>query len=51
MYAGISFEAPMTRDQAEQLATLMEEARPSRPTGVLKALLEFDDASSAASTA
>jgi len=43
MYAGISFEAPMTRDQAEQLATLMEEARPSRPTGVLKALLEFDD--------
>jgi hypothetical protein len=42
MYAGISFEAPMTRDQAEQLATLMEEARPSRPTGVLKALLEFD---------
>ena len=43
MYAGISFEAPMTRDQAEQLATLMQEARPSRPTGVLKALLEFDD--------
>ena len=51
MYAGISFEAPMTRDQAEQLATLMQEARPSRPTGALKALLEFDDASSAASTA
>ena len=43
VYAGISFEAAMTRDQAEQLATLMEEARPTRPEGVLKALLEFHD--------
>jgi hypothetical protein len=43
VHAGISFEAPMTRDQAEQLARLMEEARPTRPAGVLKALLEFDD--------
>jgi hypothetical protein len=42
-HAGISFEAPMTRDQAEQLAMLMEEARPTRPAGVLKALLEFQD--------
>jgi hypothetical protein len=43
MHAGISFEAPMTRDQAEQLAALMQEARPTRPSGVLKALLEFED--------
>ncbi len=43
VYAGISFEAPMTRDQAEQLARLMEEARPTRPAGVVKALLEFSD--------
>ena len=42
LYAGISFEAAMTRDQAEQLAGLMEEARPTRPAGVVKALLEFD---------
>jgi hypothetical protein len=43
MHAGISFEAAMTPDQAEQLAKLMVEARPTRPAGVLKALLEFDD--------
>jgi|GraSoiStandDraft_47_1057283.scaffolds.fasta_scaffold724929_1 hypothetical protein len=42
-YAGISFEAAMTRDQAERLARLMEQAKPTRPAGVLKALLEFHD--------
>jgi hypothetical protein len=41
-HAGISFEAAMTREQAEQLANLMEEARPTRPAGVVTALLEFD---------
>jgi hypothetical protein len=45
VHAGISFEAPMTRDQAEQLARLMDEARPTRPAGVLQALLEFEDGS------
>jgi hypothetical protein len=40
---GISFEAAMTPEQAEQLAKLMVEARPTRPAGVLTALLEFDD--------
>jgi len=43
VHAGISFEAPMTREQAGQLARLMEEGRPTRPAGVLKALLEFHD--------
>jgi hypothetical protein len=43
MHAGISFEAAMTPDQAEQLAALMVEARPTRPSGVLTALLEFND--------
>jgi hypothetical protein len=42
-YAGISFEAPMTREQAEDLAKLMDEARPTRPAGVVQALLEFED--------
>jgi hypothetical protein len=28
-YAGISFEAAMTRDQAERLARLMEQAKPN----------------------
>ena len=42
-YAGISFEAAMTRDQAEDLAKLMDEARPTRPAGVVQALLEFED--------
>lgn len=40
-HAGISFEAAMTLDQAEQLARLMEQARPTRPDGVLAASLEF----------
>jgi hypothetical protein len=39
-YAGISFEAEMTAEQAAELARLMEEARPTRPEGVVTALLE-----------
>lgn len=39
--AGISFEAEMTREQAEELARLMQEARPTRPAGVLSASLEL----------
>jgi hypothetical protein len=39
-HAGISFEASMTREQAERLAALMVEARPTRPEGVLTASLE-----------
>jgi len=42
-YAGISFEAEMTAGQAAELARLMEEARPTRPEGVVTALLEFAD--------
>lgn len=33
----------MTREQALELARLMEEARPTRPTGVLSASLEYRD--------
>ncbi len=40
-YAGISFEADMTRDQADRLARLMVEGRPTRPAGVLSATLEY----------
>jgi hypothetical protein len=43
MHAGISFEAPMTREQATKLAALMDEARPTRPAGVVTALLELDE--------
>jgi len=39
--AGISFEAEMSRNQAEQLARLMQEGRQTRPAGVLTATLEF----------
>jgi hypothetical protein len=39
--AGISFEAEMTREQADELARLMGEARPTRPEGVVTALLEY----------
>jgi len=39
-YAGIGFEAEMTAEQAAELARLMEEARPTRPQGVVTALLE-----------
>jgi hypothetical protein len=40
-YAGISFEAAMTPEQANDLSRLMEEGRPTRPEGVVTALLEF----------
>ena len=43
MYAGISFEAAMTDEQARELARLMETARPTRPEGVVTALLEYAD--------
>ena len=42
-YAGISFEAAMTREQADELARLMVEARPTRPAGVVTASLELHD--------
>ncbi|HEV3404001.1 MAG TPA: hypothetical protein VG073_06895 [Gaiellaceae bacterium] len=42
-YAGISFEAAMTREQAEELAQLMVHARPTRPAGVVTASLELHD--------
>ncbi len=41
-YAGISFEAEMSAEQAAELARLVEEARPTRPEGVLTALLEHE---------
>ena len=40
-YAGISFEADMTPEQAAELARLMEEGRTTRPEGVVTALLEY----------
>jgi hypothetical protein len=42
-YAGISFEADMTPEQAYDLARLMEEGRATRPEGVVTALLEYVD--------
>jgi hypothetical protein len=39
--AGISFEAEMSRDQAEELARLMHDGRETRPAGVITATLEF----------
>jgi hypothetical protein len=42
-YAGISFEADMTAEQADELARLMEEGRATRPEGVVTALLEYVD--------
>ena len=36
------FEATMTREQAESLAELMREGRPTRPEGVLTASLLVD---------
>ena len=36
------FEAKMSREQAEQLAELMREHRPTRPAGVLTAALLVD---------
>jgi hypothetical protein len=42
-YGGVSFEAEMTTEQAERLASLIEERRPSRPDAVLIALLAYRD--------
>ena len=42
-YAGISFEAAMTREQAQELAQLMAEGRSTRPAGVVTASLELHD--------
>jgi hypothetical protein len=42
-YAGISFEAEMTAQQADELARLMEMGRATRPEGVVTALLEYSD--------
>jgi hypothetical protein len=39
------FEATMSREQAEQLATLMDEGRPTRPEGVETAALLVDGTS------
>ena len=36
------FKARMSREQAEQLAGLMEEHRPTRPEGVVTAMLLVD---------
>jgi quinol monooxygenase YgiN len=36
------FEAKMSREQADQLAQLMQEHRPTRPAGVLTAALLVD---------
>jgi hypothetical protein len=41
--AGIAFESPMTAEQADRLARLMDEGRPTRPEGVVTALLEYAD--------
>jgi hypothetical protein len=40
-YAGISFEAEMTAQQADELARLMDMGRATRPEGVVTALLEY----------
>jgi hypothetical protein len=37
------FEASMTAEQAAELARLMDEARPTRPAGVITASLTLDD--------
>jgi quinol monooxygenase YgiN len=37
------FEARMSREQAERLAVLMQQGRPTRPEGVLTAALLVDD--------
>ncbi len=37
------FEAAMSREQAEQLARLMQDGRATRPDGVLTAALTFED--------
>ncbi len=40
--AAAIFEAALSAEQAEQLARLMEEGRPTRPAGVLVATLLYD---------
>jgi quinol monooxygenase YgiN len=40
--AAAIFEATMSREQAERLAELMEEHRPTRPEGVVTAALLVD---------
>ena len=37
------FEAPTSREQAQELARLMQEGRATRPGGVLTAALTIDD--------
>jgi hypothetical protein len=37
------FEAEMTREQAGELAQLMDQGRPTRPAGVLTASLLYED--------
>ena len=37
------FEAQMSADQARLLARLMDEARPTRPAGVMSASLLYED--------
>lgn len=37
------FQAPMSREQAERLASLMAGGRASRPSGVLNASLLYED--------
>ena len=36
-------EAPLSRDQAERLAELMVEGKPTRPEGVVTAALLYED--------
>jgi hypothetical protein len=42
--AAAVFEAELSREQAERLAELMDEGRPTRPSGVLSATLLWDGA-------
>lgn len=42
MMAAAIFEAELTPDQAADLARLMDEGRPTRPTGVVTATLLYD---------
>jgi hypothetical protein len=41
--AAITFPAAMTPTEADALAVLMEEGRPTRPEGVLAAFLRYED--------
>jgi len=42
MMVAAIFEAPMSAEQAAELAQLMDEGRPTRPPGVLTATLLYD---------